>query len=257
MGRKQTSKKKYSKNSRKSKKNLSTDMLGGFLVVVGFVFFILLAFDSMGAFSIFLKSLLFGIFGKAAFLIPLTMCIVGIYAIMSDSQVVISKELKKGILLVFLVAPLIYSFSSSNYDMFANVVKYAVDSFNEGVGGTVGALICGVAVKLIGITPTKVLFSMLTFVAILCVFNISFAQFFKIIKNIVIEKFHIIDLIKFCITIYFPQKKNHHFLMFRMNILITILFKFVRWNLKKILQCLKNQESFLFQFYLILKFLRL
>ena len=77
------------------------------------------------------------------------------------------------------------------------------------------------------------------------------------IKNIVIEKFHIIDLIKFCITIYFPQKKNHHFLMFRMNILITILFKFVRWNLKKILQCLKNQESFLFQFYLILKFLRL
>lgn len=186
MGRKQTSKKKYSKNSRKSKKNLSTDMLGGFLVVVGFVFFILLAFDSMGAFSIFLKSLLFGIFGKAAFLIPLTMCIVGIYAIMSDSQVVVSKELKKGILIVLLVAPLIYSFSSSNYDMFTNVVKYAVDSFNEGVGGTVGALICGVAVKLIGITPTKVLFSMLTFVAILCVFNISFAQFFKIIKNIVI-----------------------------------------------------------------------
>ncbi len=205
MGSKQTRRKKYGKNTRKAKKNLSTDMLGGFLVVLSFIFFILITFENMGAFSVFLKGLLFGIFGKATFLIPVIMCVVGIYAIVCDKQVSISSNLKKGIVLLFLVSPIIYTFTSNNYDMFSNIVKYIVDNFNIGSGGVVGALIAGLSVKFIGVLPTQILFCFLTFVSLLCVFNISFVQFFNIVKSLIIK---VLNAISNAIGILFRNDDN-------------------------------------------------
>ena len=178
------------KKTQKNVKTISTDMLGGFLVVFGLIFFVFLVFNNIGSFAEFIKIVSFGILGKAAFLIPVILIIVGCYAITSDTKIKVSKEIKKGILIMFLLTPVIYSFTSTNFNLFDNIVKYTVDAFNEGVGGAIGALIAGVSVKFIGILATKILFIFLTFIAVLCTFNISFNDLFNMIKNLFVSIFN-------------------------------------------------------------------
>ena len=178
------------KKTQKNVKTISTDMLGGFLVVFGLIFFVFLVFNNIGSFAEFIKIVSFGILGKAAFLIPVILIIVGCYAITSDTKIKVSKEIKKGILIMFLLTPVIYSFTSTNFGLFDNMVKYTVDAFNEGVGGAIGALIAGVSVKFIGILATKILFIFLTFIAVLCTFNISFNDLFNMIKNLFVSIFN-------------------------------------------------------------------
>lgn len=178
------------KKTQKNVKTISTDMLGGFLVVFGLIYFVFLVFNNIGSFAEFIKIVSFGILGKAAFLIPVILIIVGCYAITSDTKIKVSKEIKKGILIMFLLTPVIYSFTSTNFDLFDNMVKYTVDAFNEGVGGAAGALIAGVCVKFIGILATKILFIFLTFIAVLCTFNISFNDLFNMIKNLFVSIFN-------------------------------------------------------------------
>ena len=194
MGRKRkTSGSSPSRSRKKTQKNvktISTDMLGGFLVVFGLIYFVFLVFNNIGSFAEFIKIVSFGILGKAAFLIPVILIIVGCYAITSDTKIKVSKEIKKGILIMFLLTPVIYSFTSTNFDLFDNMVKYTVDAFNEGVGGAAGALIAGVCVKFIGILATKILFIFLTFIAVLCTFNISFNDLFNMIKNLFVSIFN-------------------------------------------------------------------
>ena len=194
MGRKRkTSGSSPSRSRKKTQKNvktISTDMLGGFLVVFGLIFFVFLVFNNIGSFAEFIKIVSFGILGKAAFLIPVILIVVGCYAITSDTKIKVSKEIKKGILIMFLLTPVIYSFTSTNFNLFDNIVKYTVDAFNEGVGGAIGALIAGVSVKFIGILATKILFIFLTFIAVLCTFNISFNDLFNMIKNLFVSIFN-------------------------------------------------------------------
>ena len=194
MGRKRkTSGSSPSRSRKKTQKNvktISTDMLGGFLVVFGLIYFVFLVFNNIGSFAEFIKIVSFGILGKAAFLIPVILIIVGCYAITSDTKIKVSKEIKKGILIMFLLTPVIYSFTSTNFNLFDNIVKYTVDAFNEGVGGAIGALIAGVSVKFIGILATKILFIFLTFIAVLCTFNISFNDLFNMIKNLFVSIFN-------------------------------------------------------------------
>ena len=178
------------KKTQKNVKTISTDMLGGFLVVFGLIFFVFLVFNNIGSFAEFIKIVSFGILGKAAFLIPVILIVVGCYAITSDTKIKVSKEIKKGILIMFLLTPVIYSFTSTNFNLFDNIVKYTVDAFNEGVGGAIGALIAGVSVKFIGILATKILFIFLTFIAVLCTFNISFNDLFNMIKNLFVSIFN-------------------------------------------------------------------
>ena len=194
MGRKRkTSGSSPSRSRKKTQKNvktISTDMLGGFLVVFGLIYFVFLVFNNIGSFAEFIKIVSFGILGKAAFLIPVILIVVGCYAITSDTKIKVSKEIKKGILIMFLLTPVIYSFTSTNFNLFDNIVKYTVDAFNEGVGGAIGALIAGVSVKFIGILATKILFIFLTFIAVLCTFNISFNDLFNMIKNLFVSIFN-------------------------------------------------------------------
>lgn len=216
MGRKRqttSAKNKSSKNGRKSKKQTKTfsnDMLGGLLVVVGFMFFIFYTFSNIGNFAEIIKSLSFGLFGKAAFLIPLTFVVVGIYSISSDEKVQIKTELKKGGLITFLFAPTLATFLINDFGMFNNFVQYLAHSYNVGQAGVFGAFFASLFVKFIGRVPSQVLLTSLTFISTLCVFNISFSQFFRGIGK-ALE--YVCNILKSAIAILFreeEEKENKH-----------------------------------------------
>lgn len=208
MGRKrQTTSKKSttSKRGRKSKKQSKTignDMLGGLLVVFGIMLFVFYTFANVGEFAEIIKSLSFGIFGKATFVLPLTMIIVGIYAIVSDEKVKISTEFKKGVLVTILLAPTLATFIVRDFNLFDNFIKCLVNAYNDGTIGIVGSLIASICVKFLGVIPSRILFTALTFVSTLCIFNISFAQLFNAISN---ATSYVIDIISNAFSILFRK----------------------------------------------------
>lgn len=177
------------KRTRKSKKQVKTfgnDMLGGFLVVFGLIYFVFLKFYNMGAFAEFIKNLSYGLFGNAIYIFPLTLIIVGCYTIASDKKIKVGNQILKGVLIMSLISPIIYTFTASNFEIFNNFIKYCVEAYNIGIAGLVGSLIAGLLVKFIGILATKILLIAITFVTILCVFNLSFSDFFHGVYKVAI-----------------------------------------------------------------------
>lgn len=173
--------------SKKQAKTIGNDMLGGFLVVFGLMLLVFFTFANVGVVAGVIKSVLFGIFGYASFILPITFILVGGYAIASDEKVALGSELKKGLIIMLLVSPVIHSFSATDFNFMDNFVKYTVDSYNLGVAGVIGTFVASVLVKLIGILATRILLIAATFIASLCIFNISFAQLFHMMKSVCMQ----------------------------------------------------------------------
>lgn len=173
MGRK-----KKTRRSKKQVKTIGNDMLGGFLVVFGLMYFVFLKFYNIGTFAEFIKNLSYGLFGNAIYILPVTLIIVGCYAIASEKKIKVGNQILKGVLVMSLISPIIYTFSSTNFDLFNNFIKYCVEAYNSGIAGVVGAVIAGISVKFIGILATRILLIAITFIALLCIFNLSFSEFF-------------------------------------------------------------------------------
>lgn len=89
--------------------------------------------------------------------------------------------------------------------MFDNAVKYAVTCFNEGQVGIIGGIVASLFVKLIGLLPSQILFVTLTFVVTLCICNISFAQFFKAISNVIM---YLVNVLKNAFAILFRSEEE-------------------------------------------------
>lgn len=190
MGRKKGSKNRRG-SSKKSANTIGNDMLGGILIVIGIMLFVFLAFSNIGFLSNVVKSVFKGFFGNLAFGVPLVLIIVGAHCIMSDNKVVPSKEMFKGTLLLVLFAATCCAFSKNDLNIFANPIKYIVDSYNTGViganmGGIFGMIISGMCYSIIGGIATKVLLVLISFIATLLVFDISFSEFFTGVKNVFI-----------------------------------------------------------------------
>lgn len=187
MGRKRTSASRTpSKKGRKKQatKTLGNDMLGGFLVVIGLMFIVFLSFENIGVFAELIKNVFKGLFGMAAYIFPISLMIIGGYSIASERKVLVLKELKKGLLIMVLFAAVFYAFAASNYNLFANFVKYTVDAYNGGVtganmGGAIGALIDGALVKVIGLIATRIIVTAAAIITTLYAFDISFQQLFN------------------------------------------------------------------------------
>ncbi|MDO4282466.1 MAG: DNA translocase FtsK 4TM domain-containing protein [Clostridia bacterium] len=191
MGRKKGSKNRKGR-TKKAAKTIGNDMLGGILIVVGIMLFVLLTFSNIGFLSNIVKSVLKGLLGNLALGFPFVLIIVGAHCIMSDEQVMPSKEIIKGTLLVVLVASTLCSFASSNLNFFDNTIKYVVDSYNMGVlganmGGISGMIIAGLCYSVMGGIASKVLLLLVTFIATLLVFDISFNEFFVGVKNVILS----------------------------------------------------------------------
>ena len=181
MGRK-----KKTRRSKKQVKTIGNDMLGGFLVVFGLMYFVFLKFYNIGTFAEFIKNLSYGLFGNAIYILPVTLIIVGCYAIASEKKIKVGNQILKGVLVMSLISPIIYTFSSTNFDLFNNFIKYCVEAYNSGIAGVVGAVIAGISVKFIGILATRILLIAITFIALLCIFNLSFSEFFHGLSKIFI-----------------------------------------------------------------------
>lgn len=151
--------------------------------------FVFLTFSNIGFLSNIVKSLFKGLFGNLALGFPFVLIIVGAHCIMADEQVVPSREILKGTLLVILVGSTLCAFCSSNLSIFDNTIKYIVDSYNMGVaganmGGITGMIVAGICYSIVGGIASKIFLILITFVATLLVFNISFNEFFTGVKNV-------------------------------------------------------------------------
>lgn len=172
-----------SKKEKEQKKTISSDMLGGFLVVFGLILAVCIGFKNLGTFARICKVILKGALGNSAYSFPILLIIVGTYLIMSEKKVKVWNALKKGMLVIALFAATLTVFTESNVTMYSNPVKTIFDSINTGIaganyGGAVGTIVGGLVAGIIGMIPSRILFPILTFIITLFVCNISFKQFF-------------------------------------------------------------------------------
>lgn len=210
MGRTRTNGRKSSKNKKNKTNKFSNDILGGILVLIGFILITFLNFDNIGFIANFTKYILKGLFGNTVLIFPVILIIIGIYAIMSDNKVRILNEIKRGLIVIVFLASFVYSIFGAEFNIFANAVKFLVDSFNLGIsgqnfGGVIGASIASIFATLIGALSTQILFFFLTVIAIMYSLNISFKQFFQGVANLFK---YIINMLSNVFTTLFPKEDS-------------------------------------------------
>ena len=176
-------KKKRGRPSKKQSKTITNDVLGGFLVVLGVILTVFIGFKNVGSFAQICKVVFLGALGKFAYSIPVLLISVGIYCIVSDKKVNPLSEIRKGLLIIALVAAVLTVFTENNVSMFVNPVKTIADSVNQGIekanfGGAIGTAIGGAVAGVIGMTAARLILPVFTLVISLFVLDISFKQFF-------------------------------------------------------------------------------
>ena len=178
---------KRGRPSKKEQKTITNDMLGGVLVVLGLILVVFIGFRNIGSFAEICKVLFLGALGKSAYSFPILLMIVGTYCIMSEKKVKPLAEIRKGLLIIALIAATLTVFTEASVTMYSNPVKTVVDSINTGIasgnfGGAIGTIIGGAIAGLIGIVPARLILPVVTFVLTLFLCNISFKQFFGAIS---------------------------------------------------------------------------
>ena len=174
---------KRGRPSKKEQKTITNDMLGGFLVVFGLILAVFISFKNVGDFAQICKVVFLGALGKSAYTFPLLLMGVGTYCIMSEKKVNSLSQIRKGLIVIALIAATLTVFTESSIAIYSNPIKAIVDSVNEGIanqnyGGAIGTLLGGALAGIIGMVPSRIIFPLLTFVVTLFVYNISFKQFF-------------------------------------------------------------------------------
>ena len=178
MGRK-----KRGRPSKKQTKTITNDMLGGFLVVLGVILTVFIGFKNVGSFAQICKVVFLGALGKFAYSFPILLIAVGIYCIVSDKKVNPLSEIRKGAIIIALIAAVLTIFTVNNVSMYVNPVKTIADSVNAGIeksnyGGAIGTIISGAIAGIIGMTATRLTLPIFTLVISLFILDISFKQFF-------------------------------------------------------------------------------
>ena len=178
---------KRGRPSKKEQKTITNDMLGGVLVVLGLILAVFIGFKNVGSFAQVCKVIFLGALGNSAYSFPILLMIIGTYCIMSEKKVKPLSELRKGIVIIVLIAALFTVFTNSEISIYSNTIKTIVDSINAGIagqdyGGAIGTIIGGALAGIIGIVPTRILLPIFTFILALFLYNISFKQFFGAIS---------------------------------------------------------------------------
>ncbi len=178
---------KRGRPSKKEQKTITNDMLGGVLVVLGLILAVFIGFKNVGSFAQICKVIFLGALGNSAYSFPILLMIIGTYCIMSDNKVKPLSELRKGLVIIVLIAAIFTVFTHSEISIYTNTIKTVVDSINAGIagqdyGGAIGTLIGGAVAGIIGIVPARIIFPLFTFILALFLYNISFKQFFGAIS---------------------------------------------------------------------------
>lgn len=178
---------KRGRPSKKEQKTITNDMLGGFLVVFGLVLAVFIGFKNVGSFAQICKIIFLGALGKSAYTFPILLMIVGTYCIMSEKRVNSFSEIRKGLIVIALIAATLTVFTQTNINIYSNPIKAIIDSVNSGIarqnyGGAIGTLLGGALAGIVGIVPARIIYPLLTFIVSLFLYNISFKQFFGAIS---------------------------------------------------------------------------
>ena len=174
---------KRGRPSKKEQKTITNDMLGGVLVVLGLILAVFIGFKNVGSFAQICKVIFLGALGNSAYSFPILLMIIGTYCIMSERKVKPLSELRKGLVVIVLIAAIFTVFTNSDISIYSNTIKTIVDSINAGIagqdyGGAIGTIVGGAVAGIIGIVPARILFPVFTFILTLFLYNISFKQFF-------------------------------------------------------------------------------
>lgn len=174
---------KRGRPSKKEQKTITNDMLGGVLVVLGLILAVFIGFKNVGSFAQICKVIFLGALGNSAYSFPILLMIIGTYCIMSEKKVKPLSELRKGLVVIVLIAAIFTVFTNSDISIYSNTIKTIVDSINAGIagqdyGGAIGTIVGGAVAGIIGIVPARILFPIFTFILTLFLYNISFKQFF-------------------------------------------------------------------------------
>ncbi len=176
-------KKKRGRPTKKQTKTITNDMLGGVLVVVGLILTVFIGFKNIGSFAQICKIIFLGALGNFAYAFPILLMIIGTYCIVSEEKVDPLAELRKGLIIITLIAATLTVFTQASVSIYTNPIKTIADSINEGIdrqnyGGAIGSIVGGAIAGLIGTIPARIVLPLLTFLISLFVLNISFKQFF-------------------------------------------------------------------------------
>lgn len=203
MGRKRkatSSKKTVTKKARNnSKKSILQDFLGGTFVALGIVVFILLLSSDLGDMLKSIKAALNGLFGYGMYVIPVSLIVIGIYLVITKRRVKVSKQFYKALFTMIMISSTIGVFTLKNYNgIFNSFVQFLIDDCylatvkQREFCGLIGGMISASLMSLLGVTLARILICFITFVSVLCVFNISFRQFFYAIYNLFVGIINVI-----------------------------------------------------------------
>lgn len=180
-------KSKRGRPSKKEQKTITNDMLGGFLVVFGLILAVFIGFKNVGSFAQICKIVFLGALGNSAYTFPILLMIVGTYCIMSEKRVDSFAEIRKGLIIIALIAATLTVFTQTNINLYSNPIKAIIDSVNAGIakqnyGGAIGTILGGALAGIVGIVPARIIYPIITFIVTLFIYNISFKQFFGAIS---------------------------------------------------------------------------
>ena len=182
MGKKKTTKRANAARRKKKNDTIGLDFIGGIIIAIGVILFVLMNFENSGGFASIINELFGGLFGTLKISIPIVFVIVGIECIILDKAIYPVSEIIKGLVLVCILSGTVYSFAYDNVftvDEATSYVKWAWVGgvTGENIAGIVGGLITSAIAGLLGIVATRVILVMLTLFVGLYFFNIGLRQF--------------------------------------------------------------------------------
>jgi len=202
MGRK-----KGSKNRRKSNKKVKTiggDLLGGIMVVLALVTFVLFRFDNIGAIGDTFNKLFAGLFGELRIIIPIVFAYIGVKLIASGERISVWSEVIKGFVVVAFLSSTVYVFrytENTYYTLTTDTINFLEWGYIEGIqggnfGGILGALLANLIYMIGGISVARIILVAISLFFTLYFINLGFSDFLAIIYN------GIISVIEFVINAF-------------------------------------------------------
>jgi len=115
--------------------------------------------DSVGFVGRVINTTLFGLFGMGAFIIPVVVIVVNIYAIVSKSSQLKTYQVISGITILVMFLSLLHLFTHDASVTYANLIDYIVLNFTAGTalnGGLIGALFGNLLFAILGPTGSYI-----------------------------------------------------------------------------------------------------
>ncbi|MBR5228143.1 MAG: DNA translocase FtsK [Clostridia bacterium] len=188
MGRKKGSK---NRRNKKNNKTIGGDFLGGILIVLAFVTFVLFKFKNVGVIGDGINEIFAGLLGDMRIFIPVVFAFIGVRMIVSAEKIKVTGEIIKGLVVVILTGATVYAFKYSTNDYYAlstGVIEFLEWGYTSGVdasniSGILGALIANVINLIGGIYVARIILVSATLLFTLYFIHLGFMEFISIIYN--------------------------------------------------------------------------